>query len=159
MDSNPQEEDPPAYAYHAQGPTPPATPALTGKTVLVPPPTPPRTISPVPLSPPSNTRVPLAGTPITIPLPSGAELRTLDSRDPLSSCDARFADLILTHVITPRLRVGVLRWKDRESLEYVPQTKEDVRRPRMHSVFLAFLVSSGLRRFIEKAANPSHEIR
>ena len=140
MDSNPQEEDPPAYAYDPQGPTPPATPAPTGKTVLVPPPTPPRTISPFPVSSTSNTRVPLAETPLTIPPPSGAQLRTLDSRDPLSTCDARFADLILTHVIIPRLRVGVLRWKDRESLEYVPQTKEDVRLPRTPSLLLAFLL-------------------
>ena len=128
--SHPREDDPPAYTYHplsSRGPTPPGTPDLTGKTILVPPPTPPRTISPALVSPLSNTRVPLSATPTTIPALSGAELRTLDSRDPLSTCDARFADLILTHVIIPRLRVGVLRWKDRESLEYVPQTKEDVR--------------------------------
>jgi len=141
--SHPREDDPPAYTYHplsSRGPTPPGTPDLTGKTILVPPPTPPRTISPALVSPLSNTRVPLSATPTTIPALSGAELRTLDSRDPLSTCDARFADLILTHVIIPRLRVGVLRWKDRESLEYVPQTKEDVRPSERILCYLHFSV-------------------
>ena len=62
----------------------------------------------------------------TAPATSEVAIRVLDSRDPLSTCDTRFADIILANVIIPRLRVGVLRWKDRETFEFVPQTKEDV---------------------------------
>ena len=114
--------DPPPYAiHHLSSPalTPPGSPIQT-KTVLVPPPTPPPATSQVshaPITLPTTT-APAAAKPV--------ELRTLDSRDPLSTCDARFADLILEQVILPRLRVGVLRWKDRESFEFVPQTKDDV---------------------------------
>ena len=111
------QRDPPPYAYSPLTPEPessPSSPAINWKTVLIPPPSDVSTSSPVPATP--ATEIPTAEIPI----------RILDSRDPLSTCDARFADLVLTHIILPRLRVGVLRWKDRESLEFVPQTKEDV---------------------------------
>jgi hypothetical protein len=104
------QHDPPPYAYSPLGQTdsPNAATPAGGKTILVPPP------SEIPSAP--IPAAPVAESP----------LRLLDSHDPLSTCDARFADLILTHIILPRLRVGVLRWKDYESLEFVPQTKEDV---------------------------------
>ena len=118
------QRDPPPYAYSALTPTvsqpatPPATPppapvtSTEVKTVLVP---------PTDLDSARDSQV--LGTTTELPV------RVLDSRDPLSTCDARFADIILTHVIIPRLRVGVLRWKDRETFEFVPQTKEDVPHP------------------------------
>ena len=111
------QRDPPPYAYSPLTPesdTSPSSPPITGKTVLVPPPSEISTSSPIPATP--ATEIPTTEIPI----------RILDSHDPLSTCDSRFADLVLTHIIIPRLRVGVLRWKDRESLEFVPQTKEDV---------------------------------
>lgn len=119
MDLSPtaSQRDPPPYAYSPLTPPPESSPSsapITGKTVLVPPPSDISSFSPIPATP--ATEVPTAEVPV----------RILDSRDPLSTCDSRFADLVLTHIILPRLRVGVLRWKDRESLEFVPRTKEDV---------------------------------
>jgi hypothetical protein len=105
------QRDPPPYAYSPLTPeseSSPPSPPIAGKTVLVPPPSEIST-SAIPATPATETPV-----------------RILDSHDPLSTCDTRFADLVLTHIILPRLRVGVLRWKDRESLEFVPRTKEDV---------------------------------
>ena len=114
------QHDPPPYAYTpltptvSQPATPPASPPpqspTEGKTILVPPQGESVRVS----------RILTAATRSEIPV------RVLSSCDPLSTCDARFADIILTHVIIPRLRVGVLRWKDRETFEFVPQTKEDV---------------------------------
>jgi hypothetical protein len=49
-----------------------------------------------------------------------------NSSDPLLASDARFADLILANVILPRLRVGILQYKDKESFEYMRQSKADV---------------------------------
>src|SRR5207237_3450348 len=46
--------------------------------------------------------------------------------DPLLQCDAKFALLIVQQIILPRARVGVLKWKDRETLEFYPQNKDDV---------------------------------
>jgi hypothetical protein len=105
-------QDPPPYTYSRLSPDEAPRPStqVGGKTILVPHPA---------ESVQSSSR--MAAIPV-----NDTHLRVLDSHDPLSTCDARFADLILTHMILPRLRVGVLRWKDRESLEYVPQTKEDV---------------------------------
>jgi hypothetical protein len=101
------QRDPPPYQYMPltpesteSAPTSPTIPA--SKTVLVPPPI-----------QPAQT---FADDPVR-----------LDSRDPLSSCDTRFANIILNNIILPRLRVGVMRYKDRESFEYVPKTKDDVR--------------------------------
>lgn len=108
------QSDPPPYAYTpltpSESPESPEPPMLGAKTVLVPPP----------------SEFGLSSNIPTTPATSENFARVLDSRDPLSTCDAKFADLVLTHVIIPRLRVGVLRWKDRETLEYVPRTKEDV---------------------------------
>lgn len=119
------QRDPPPYVYapltpsssHCATPpvTPPPAPAMEAKTVLVPPP--------------------------DATTPSQTAIRVLDSRDPLSTCDTRFADIILTHIILPRLRVGVLSWKDRETFEFVPQTKEDVSPPRTaHPLFHNLIV-------------------
>jgi hypothetical protein len=117
MDSLPPtpQRDPPPYAYTPLTPSEPPSspPPIAGKTVLVPPPS-------DLLSPPFS----LPATPAT-PAPT-TSLRVLDAQDPLLTCDTRFADIVLTHIILPRLRVGVLRWKDRETFEYVPRTKEDV---------------------------------
>jgi hypothetical protein len=98
------QHDPPPYEYM------PLTPSRSAPTS--------------PIIPPSKTvlvRPPVE--PTQTPQPP---IR-LNSLDPLSTCDARFAKIILNNIIIPRLRVGVLRYKDRESFEYVPKTKEDVR--------------------------------
>ena len=50
----------------------------------------------------------------------------MDSRNPIPACDARFADIVMTNIILPRLQVGVLQWEDRESLKYIRQTRSDV---------------------------------
>jgi hypothetical protein len=99
------EREPPPYAYTpltptTSAPTSPVIPA--SKAVSV----------PRPVSPAQRTEM--------------STFRTLNSNDPLSTCDSRLADIILTNIILPRLRVGVLRYKDRESFEYVPRSKEDV---------------------------------
>jgi len=115
------QRDPPPYVYAPLSPstsshratppvTPPPAPAMEVKTVLAPPP--------------------------DATTPSQNAIRVLDSRDPLSTCDTRFADIILTQIILPRLRVGVLSWKDRETFEFVPQTKEDVFPRTPHTLFL-----------------------
>ena len=106
------QRDPPPYAYTPLTPqteSSPSSPIIASKTVLAPPPSDGPHFS-------STSVTPAPATP----------LRVLDSQDPLSTCDTRFADIVLKHIILPRLRVGVLRWKDRETFEYVPQTKEDV---------------------------------
>src|ERR1700738_2354618 len=103
-------QDPPPYAYEpltpsTSAPTSPVIPRADSKTILVPPP---RNFTPPPHV--------VAQSPLT----------ALDPRNPLPTCDTRFANIILTNIILPRLRVGVMNWKDRETFEYVPQTKEDV---------------------------------
>jgi len=124
MEANNPHDPPPSYSYTPLSPTTssmPVTPATSpplspqphpnAKTVLVPQP-----ITPVPAIstvPRTEDRRPVM-------------MNVLKERQPLSTCDSRFADLILTQAILPRLRVGVLKWKDRETFEYIPQTKDDV---------------------------------
>ena len=110
------QREPPPYAYTALSPTGsvPSSPTIPAtKTILVPPPPPPSEST-------RSSQIP--NTPL-----SEFPFRPLNSADPLTTCDAKFADIIMTHVILPRLRVGVLKWKDRETFEFIPQTKDDVR--------------------------------
>ena len=124
MEANNPHDPPPSYSYTplsrttSSMPVTPATspplspqPRPNAKTVLAPQP-----ITPVPVIntvPRTEDRRPVM-------------MNVLKERQPLSTCDSRFADLILTQAILPRLRVGVLKWKDRETFEYIPQTKDDV---------------------------------
>ena len=50
----------------------------------------------------------------------------MDSRNPIPACDARFADIVMTNIIAPRVQVGVLQWEDNETLKYIRQTGNDV---------------------------------
>jgi hypothetical protein len=107
------QREPPPYAYTPLSPTAsiPSSPTIpTSKTILIPPP---------PSESTRSSQIP--NTPL-----SEFPFRPLNSADPLTTCDAKFADIIMTHVILPRLRVGVLKWKDRETFEFIPQTKDDV---------------------------------
>lgn len=106
------QRDPPPYTYTI------LTPSTSASQLTTPPATPP----PAPATEVKTVLVPAPDT----TTPSQNAIRALDSRDPLSTCDERFADVILTQIIIPRLRVGVLSWKDRETFEFVPRTKEDV---------------------------------
>jgi hypothetical protein len=56
-------------------------------------------------------------------------MSAINSEDPLTEKDARFAELIMMHVIQPRLRIGGLKWKDRNSFQYMRRTEEDVSFP------------------------------
>lgn len=107
-----QYNEPPPYAYTA----------LVSPTASEP-------SSPEPMSPRTGTG---AGKSILLPppeetpiVPITTNLRTTLT-DPLLQCDAKFAQLIVQKIILPRTRVGVLKWKDRETLEFYPQNKDDV---------------------------------
>src|SRR5579862_1212385 len=99
--SNPPIQDPPPYAYA------PLTPESSR---------PSRSVSPygkaVPSPPPSESIE-------TSQIPSTPRTwQPYNSVDPLMLSDERFADIILKNVILPRLRVGIYKWKDRESFEF-----------------------------------------
>ena len=100
--SSSQSNAPPPYAYTPLSPTisEPSSPTPR-KSLLLPPP---------------------EGNPLLVPVTS--QRTTLS--DPLLQCDAKFATLIIQQIILPRARVGVLKWKDRETLEFYPQNKDDV---------------------------------
>ena len=112
----PSQTDPPAYSYSALTPSSSraGSPRLTPSTKvpLLPP-------------PPRNESVGTSHIPRT-PSTEGAAVLPNISIDPILSFDTRFAELIVSQIILPRLRVGVLRWKDRESFAYIPQSKDDV---------------------------------
>jgi hypothetical protein len=100
-----------------------------------------------PVIKPVNANIPppreSIGTSQVPPTPS-ASAPAINSTDPLILSDERFAEIILTNVIQPRLRVGMFKWKDTESFEYLRQSKEDVS-PQ-------YIANE------EKAENPSNEI-
>src|SRR5262245_26452457 len=115
-----------------------ADPPLHHRPQSSPPHDPPPYIDP-PLTPsspePSSPRhsVMNTGTPAFVPPPPPQSSTSTqvpsaqaNSSDPLLASDARFADLILANVILPRLRVGILHYKDKESFEYMRQSKVDV---------------------------------
>jgi len=119
-----QRQDPPPYAYNplsTPGESQPTSPILSegGKTVLVPPP--PTTMT-TGTSPTEGLRTPL--------LPPTLENSTSgDAHDELLAKDEKFAELILTHIIIPRIRRDILKCRDHQSLEYIKKTSEDVSPP------------------------------
>src|SRR5271156_408989 len=125
MDANtPPHDPPPSYSYTPLSPTTssmPVTPATSPPLSPQPRPNAKTVLVPQPLTP-----VPVVGTAAATEGRRPVVMTVLKEREPLTTCDSRFADLILTHVILPRLRVGVLKWKDMETFEYIPQTKDDV---------------------------------
>jgi len=116
-----QRQDPPPYAYNplsTPAQSPPTSPLLTGggKTVLVPPPPTANTTS---ASPTGRSNEPL--------LPPALERSgSRDAHDELLAKDTRFAELILAHIIIPRIRRDILKCRDHQSLEYVERTDQDV---------------------------------
>lgn len=48
------------------------------------------------------------------------------AHDDFLAKDAKFGELILTHIIIPRIRRDILKCRDQESLKYITQTDEDV---------------------------------
>jgi hypothetical protein len=118
MPGGPTQRDPPPYAYSSL--SPPRSPPPPTKTSISPPPRE-STFSPIPDTPTTSSHVPTV-TPMTSELPQ----TVADSRQQLLAQDARFADVILTHVVLPRARVGILRCKDKLSLALIPQTEDDV---------------------------------
>jgi hypothetical protein len=117
MPGGPTQRDPPPYAYSSL--SPPRSPPPTTKTSISPPPRE-STFSPIPDTPTTSSHVPT--TPVTSELPQAVT----ESRELLLGQDARFADVILTHVVLPRARVGILRCKDKLSFAFIPQTEDDV---------------------------------
>ena len=117
MPGGPTQRDPPPYAYSSL--SPPRSPPPTTKTSISPPPRE-STFSPIPDTPTTSSHVPT--TPATSELPQ----TVTESRELLLAQDARFADVILTHVVLPRARVGILRCKDKLSFAFIPQTEDDV---------------------------------
>jgi len=111
------QRDPPPYAYSAL--SPPQSPPPTTKTIISPPPRE-STFSPIPDTPTTSSNVPAT------PAPSELPQTVTESRERLLAQDARFADVVLTHVILPRARVGILRCKDKSSFTFIPQTEDDV---------------------------------
>ena len=117
MDSFQHRDPPPPHAYTPLlSPVPSSSPSspIPRKSILSPPPPPPSEGSPFDVS--------------TVGPSASSSLGTA-LQDPLLLCDAKFARLIVQQVILPRLRVGVLKWKDRETLEFYPQNKDDVPPP------------------------------
>ena len=148
MPGGPTQRDPPPYAYSSL--SPPRSPPPPTKTSISPPPRE-STFSPIPDTPATSSHVPTI-TPMTSELPQ----TVADSRQQLLAQDARFADVILTHVVLPRARVGILRCKDKLSLALIPQTEDDVAttfvtvglicRPRKIDIGLNMMKSWGFRR-------------
>jgi hypothetical protein len=106
-----QYNDPPPYAYTPLSPTASE----------------PSDLSPRAMSPRKSILLPRPSLPDEAPVPMVpvASLGTT-LQDPLLQCDAKFAQLIVHKIILPRVRVGVLKWKDRETLEFYPQNQDDV---------------------------------
>lgn len=114
------QRDPPPYPYSSLSPprSPPPT-TTPSKTSIAPPPRE-ATFSPIPDTPSTSTRVP------TTTAASEVPHNVVLSRERLLAQDARFADVVLTHVILPRAKVGILRCKDKSSFAFIPQTEDDV---------------------------------
>lgn len=116
------QRDPPPYAYTSL--SPPGSPPPQTKTPIEPPPRE-STFSPIRDTPTTSAHVPTAAT-------SEVAQSINNSRERLLAQDARFADVVLTHIILPRARVGILRCKDKSSFAFVPQTEDDV----LHHIFI-----------------------
>ena len=124
MPGGPTQRDPPPYAYTSL--SPPGSPPRT-KTHIAPPPRE-STFSPIPPTPSTSTQVPTT--------PSNEVVQSIngESRERLQAQDARFADVVLTHIVLPRARVGILRCKDKSSFAFIPQTEDDVPPPRFRGL-------------------------
>jgi len=121
---NPQ-RDPPPYAYSSLSP-PRSPPPPTTKTSIAPPPRE-STFSPIPDTPTTSTHIPTTPNTQAPTTPTHEVPREIIlSRERLLAQDARFADVVLTHIVLPRARVGILRCKDKTSFAFLPQTEDDV---------------------------------
>ena len=140
--STTQHNDPPPYAYMPLSPVTSETSSpIPRKSLLSPPP---------PEFPFDDS---VAVSPSVIPTSSLAT--TL--QDPLLQCDVKFSRLIIQKIILPRLRVGVLKWKDRETLEFYPQNKDDV--DTLPSSFLVIFHSRTHRLMVEESTDSEDKSR